>query len=446
MDTCTLIMSSSEVPPLLWVVFVVLLILSAFFSASETAYTSMSSIRLTNYAENGKKSAIRALKVYENYDNTLSTILIGNNIVNIGMATIGAFIAGCLIIDDTVSGIVSTAVVTILVLIFGEILPKSMAKRYSESIAMKFSYIISFLNILFIPLNFLFKGLRKIVTPKHDETPSVTEDELETIVENMADEGVLEGNESELIKKALKLSDKLVEDIMVPRIDMVAVKNDETIERIKEVFFDYQYSRIPVYKDDKDKIVGILYERDLFTALIEKGKVNIEDIMKPAMYVSKKMPVDDLIHLLQKKKIHIAIVSGKYGETAGLVTMEDALEELVGEIYDEHDVEKKLQFEKISDDEYLIDADVDVEELFEKLKLGKAPADAHNRLASWLYELIDEVPRAGSQVEYIADYMAKDEDDDYIELKKKLIFTVKEVIGRRIAKVFIKIENIEEED
>ena len=442
MEASPLIYSDATVPPVLWVIFVILLLLSAFFSASETAYSSLSIVRITNYAENGKKSAAKALKVHQNFDNTLSSILIGNNIVNIAMATIGAFIAAKLIMDDTISGITSTAVVTLIVLIFGEIMPKSFAKRHAEGFALKTAYILSFLNILFFPLNFLFNGLSKLITRniKEDQAPTVTEDELETIVDNMADEGVIEENDSDLIINALKLSDKIVDDIMIPRIDMVAIDVDEPIEEIKKIFYENQYSRIPVYKDDKDKILGILYERDFFTYLIEKKNFKIVDILKPAKYVNKKMPVDDFIRELQKEKVHMAIVSGKFGETAGLVTMEDALEELVGEIYDEHDEEEKEPFIKIGEDEYLIDATVDLNVLFEELGLGKAPSD-HNKLVGWLYEQIDDVPKAGEQIFYDAQYISKTEDDEYVEMNKKLTFTIKEVLGRRITKVILKIEN-----
>lgn len=447
MDSGSLIYSETTVPPVLWVVFVILLILSAFFSASETAYSSANIVRLTNFAENGKKSAAKAIKVHQKFDNTLSSILIGNNIVNIAMATIGAFIAAKLIVDDTVSGIVSTAIVTLIVLIFGEIMPKSFAKRHAEGMAMKTAYILSFLNILFFPLNFLFNGLSRLISKgeKEDVTPTVTEDELETIVDNMADEGVIEENDSDLIINALKLSDKIIDDIMIPRIDMVAIDVDESIENIKKIFFENQYSRVPVYKDDKDKILGILYERDFFTCLIEKKEFKIVDILKPAKYVNKKMPVDDFIRELQKEKVHMAIVSGKFGETAGLVTMEDALEELVGEIYDEHDdVEKELCV-KLTDNEYIIDAKIDMKELFEKLNLGKAPSD-HNKLVGWLYEQIDEVPTAGEQISYDSTFISKNEDDEYVEVTKRLIFTIKEVLGRRITKVSLKIEDVYKEE
>ena len=447
MEASALIYSDATVPPVLWVIFVILLLLSAFFSASETAYSSLSIVRVTNYAENGKKSAAKALKVHQNFDNTLSSILIGNNIVNIAMATIGAFIAAKLISDDTISGIVSTAVVTLIVLIFGEIMPKSFAKRHAEGFALKTAYILSFLNILFFPLNLIFNGLSKLITRnvKEDQAPTVTEDELETIVDNMADEGVIEENDSDLIINALKLSDKIIDDIMIPRIDMVAIDVDEPIDEIKKIFYENQYSRIPVYKDDKDKILGILYERDFFTYLIENKEFKIVDILKPAKYVNKKMPVDDFIRELQKEKVHMAIVSGKFGETAGLVTMEDALEELVGEIYDEHDEEEKELFTKIGDDEYLIDATVDLKVLFDELGLGKAPSD-HNKLVGWLYEQIDDVPKAGEQIFYDAQYISKTDDDEYVEMNKKLTFTIKEVLGRRITKVILKIENNDEEE
>ena len=447
MESAPLIYSENAVPPVLWIIFVILLILSAFFSASETAYSSANIVRLTNFAENGKKSAAKAIKVHQKFDNTLSSILIGNNIVNIAMATIGAFIAAKLILDDTISGIVSTAVVTLIVLIFGEIMPKSFAKRHAEGLAMKTSYILSFLNILFFPLNFLFNGLARLIskTEKEDVTPTVTEDELETIVDNMADEGVIEENDSDLIINALKLSDKIVDDIMIPRIDMVAIDVDESMDNIKKIFFENQYSRIPVYKDDKDKILGILYERDFFTCLIEKKDFKIVDILKPVKYVNKKMPVDDFIRELQKEKVHMAIVSGKFGETAGLVTMEDALEELVGEIYDEHDDVEKDLCVKVTDNEYVIDAKIDMKELFEELNLGESPS-VHNKLVGWLYEQVDDVPKAGEKIVYDSTFIEKDDDDEYVEKTKRLTFTIKEVLGRRITKVFLKIEDINKEE
>ena len=447
MEASQLIYSDATVPPVLWVIFAILLILSAFFSASETAYSSANIVRLTNYAENGKKSAAKAIKVHQKFDDTLSSILIGNNIVNIAMATIGAYIAAQLILDDTVSGIVSTAVVTLIVLIFGEIMPKSFAKRHAEGLAMKTAYILSFLNILLFPLNFLFNGLGRLISKskKEEAAPSVTEDELETIVDNMADEGVIEENDSDLIINALKLSDKIVDDIMIPRIDMVAIDVDESIDSIKKIFFENQYSRVPVYRDDKDKILGILYERDFFTCLLENKKFKIIDILRPVKYVNKKMPVDDLIRELQKEKVHMAIVSGKFGETAGLVTMEDALEELVGEIYDEHDDVEKDLCVKLTDNEYILDAKIDMKELFEELNLGESPSD-HNKLVGWLYEQIDDVPRAGEKIFYDSRFILKTDDDEFVETTKRLTFTIKEVLGRRITKVVLKIEDIDKEE
>lgn len=261
----------------------------------------------------------------------------------------------------------------------------------------------------------------------------------------MADEGVIEENDSDLIINALKLSDKIVDDIMIPRIDMVAIDVDESMDNIKKIFFENQYSRIPVYKDDKDKILGILYERDFFTCLIEKKNFKIVDILKPAKYVNKKMPVDDFIRELQKEKVHMAIVSGKFGETAGLVTMEDALEELVGEIYDEHDDVEKDLCVKVTDNEYVIDAKIDMKELFEKLNLGESPS-VHNKLVGWLYEQVDDVPKAGEKIVYDSTFIEKDDDDEYVEKTKRLTFTIKEVLGRRITKVFLKIEDINKEE
>lgn len=414
-----------------YVILVGMIILSAFFSASETAFSSVNLIRLRQYAEEGRSGAKKALNVAERFDEVLLAILIGNNVVNLASASIATVVATEVLHLGASSAAIATGVMTILIIIFGEILPKSYAKENSEQFALMVGSTYYFLIIIMKPLIKIFMVLKELVAKlyrKKDEEPSVTEDELNVIIDTMEEEGVLQQDEVEMLQSVLDLSETFVKDIMTPRVDVVAVSIHDSNEDIKNVFLEEKYSRIPVYDESRDNIVGILYERDLFSAIIEKGsveKVSVSEIMRDPMYVSYTMRVSDLLTRLQLEKQHLAIVADEYGGTAGLVTMEDVLEEVVGEIYDEHDEEEQLIVKK-SDALYEVKADIELDELFDVMDVDlDIPEDAYS-LGSWMYSKIEDIPNIGDMYQY-----------------HHLVFTIIEVEDRRIKRV--KIELMEEQ-
>lgn len=409
-----------------------MIILSAFFSASETAFSSVNLIRLRQYVDDGRPGAKKALNVAERFDEVLLAILIGNNIVNLASASLATIVATEVLNLGASGAPIATAVMTVLIIIFGEILPKSYAKENSESLALSIGTIYYYMIKVMKPLIFIFMVLKdfvaKLYSKKEDE-PSVTEDELNVIIDTMEEEGVLQQDEVEMLQSVLDLSETFVKDIMTPRVDVVAVDVHDSTENVKNVFFEEKYSRIPVYDESRDNIVGILYERDLFSAIIENGSTDdllIADVMRDPMYVSYTMRVSDLLTRLQLEKQHLAIVADEYGGTAGLVTMEDVLEEVVGEIYDEHDEEEQLVIKK-SDTLYEVKAEIELDELFDIMDIDlDIPEDAYS-LGSWMYSKIEDIPEIGDMYQY-----------------HNLIFTIIEVEDRRIIRV--KIEVVEPEN
>ena len=409
-----------------------MIILSAFFSASETAFSSVNLIRLRQYVDDGRPGAKKALNVAERFDEVLLAILIGNNIFNLDSASLATIVATEVLNLGASGAPIATAVMTVLIIIFGEILPKSYAKENSESLALSIGTIYYYMIKVMKPLIFIFMVLKdfvaKLYSKKEDE-PSVTEDELNVIIDTMEEEGVLQQDEVEMLQSVLDLSETFVKDIMTPRVDVVAVDVHDSTENVKNVFFEEKYSRIPVYDESRDNIVGILYERDLFSAIIENGSTDdllIADVMRDPMYVSYTMRVSDLLTRLQLEKQHLAIVADEYGGTAGLVTMEDVLEEVVGEIYDEHDEEEQLVVKK-SDTLYEVKAEIELDELFDIMDIDlDIPEDAYS-LGSWMYSKIEDIPEIGDMYQY-----------------HNLIFTIIEVEDRRIIRV--KIEVVEPEN
>ena len=409
-----------------------MIILSAFFSASETAFSSVNLIRLRQYVDDGRPGAKKALNVAERFDEVLLAILIGNNIVNLASASLATIVATEVLNLGASGAPIATAVMTVLIIIFGEILPKSYAKENSESLALSIGTIYYYMIKVMKPLIFIFMVLKdfvaKLYSKKEDE-PSVTEDELNVIIDTMEEEGVLQQDEVEMLQSVLDLSETFVKDIMTPRVDVVAVDVHDSTENVKNVFFEEKYSRIPVYDESRDNIVCILYERDLFSAIIENGSTDdllIADVMRDPMYVSYTMRVSDLLTRLQLEKQHLAIVADEYGGTAGLVTMEDVLEEVVGEIYDEHDEEEQLVVKK-SDTLYEVKAEIELDELFDIMDIDlDIPEDAYS-LGSWMYSKIEDIPEIGDMYQY-----------------HNLIFTIIEVEDRRIIRV--KIEVVEPEN
>lgn len=431
------------------VLLVVLLIFSAFFSSSETAFSSVNIMRLKTFVEEKRRGAKKALWIAEHYDRTLTTLLVGNNFVNIAASTISVAIFAVLITNPTISNIVSTVVMTIIVLIFGEILPKSLAKEKAESFALSFAGILYFLIKVFYPIVIVFIGIKKLLFSKVSKTeqPTVTESELETIIDTMESEGVIDSDDADLMQSVLDISERTIYDIMTPRVDIIGIDIEMEIEEIKEVYFKYKFSRMPVYKEDKDHIIGILSERDFYTALLKGKKVKVESLVTEPLYVSKTMKVDDLIRLMQKEKKHFAIVSDEYGGTSGIVTMEDALEELVGEIYDEHDDNEVVEeIVKINENTYEVSAEMPMEDLFELLELGKAPDSSYTNVGGFLYSLAEDVPSEGEELEWHTTIDRNLDDDLAEEFPITLKFTILSVVERRIMRTKLEIIEGEEEE
>ena len=335
---------------------------------------------------------------------------------------------------------------TIIILIFGEIVPKSRAKENAERFTIRYSRILFIIIKFLTPFVKFFMWLNKVLVKKNkNETITVTESELESIIDTMEEEGVIDSDDADLMQSVLDISERTIYDIMVPRVDIIAIDIEMTVEEIKNIFFEYKFSRLPVYRDDKDHIIGILSERDFFTQLLQKGEnVNILELVTRPLYVSKTMKVDDLIRRMQIEKKHFAIVSDEYGGTSGIGTMEDSLEEIVGEIYDEHDEsEEDTEIIKIDDNTYNLSADVPLDDLFQTLELGKAPESSYTNLGGFLYSLAEQVPTEGEQLTWTVNCLEESEDELLEEQRKDLLFTILEVKERRIIRVKLEISEVE---
>jgi len=369
------LLSIGDVPPVIFVLMIVLLAVSSFFSMSETVFSSVNIIRLKNFIEDGKKGSKKALWITDNFDLTISTILVGNNLANIALATVSVSVFSDIFTNNpALINVMNTFVMTTIILIFGEIVPKSFAKNNAEKLALLISGLLYWIIKLLKPVTWIFIKIKQLIVRDSGEpTLSVTEDELETIIDTMEEEGSIDEDSAEMLQSVLDLNDKQVYEIMTPRVSMISIDINQDLESIKELFFEHQYSRLPVFDKSRDNVVGILHERDLFTSIIKGVKVDIKSLMKIPMFVSKSMKVDTLIETLQRDKTHIAIVSGEYGGTSGIVTMEDALEELVGEIYDEHDEVEGDFIQPIKDNKYGVNAEIDLDDLFDELGLGNPP-------------------------------------------------------------------------
>ncbi|MBR2336952.1 MAG: HlyC/CorC family transporter [Clostridia bacterium] len=374
----------------------VLILLSAFFSATETAFTSVNKARLKMLAEDGKKSANKAIALTENYDRLLFTLLIGNNIVNIAMTTIAGLLFATLISQASLAATVTTAATTVLVLIFGEITPKTIAKEVPEKFACFASGLISFLVVILFPLNMFFTGWKLILTKvfKFKSVDVITEEELLTYVEEASEDGTLDESETELISGAIEFNDVEVGDILVPRVNVIAVEMDTPMEEIKDVFLQNGFSRVPVYKNSIDTIIGMIHEKDFFNAYL-KGTKNIKGIITSMAIATEHMKISVLLRTLQKQKVHMATVLDEYGGTLGIVTLEDILEELVGEIWDEHD-EVVNYFTKVDDTTYLVDGNAELSDFCELFEQEEDEEWDSNTVSGWVIEQFGEIPSIGA--------------------------------------------------
>lgn len=381
-------------------VIVTLVILSAYFSATETSYSSINKIRIKTMVSDGNKKAKKVLDYTEQYDKLLSTILIGNNIVNILMASVGTILFTNLLGGKGVT--VSTVVITVVVLVFGEITPKSVAKEFPESFAIKTVGILKVFIIILKPFNFIFGQWKKLLEKvfKFEKRESMTEAELMTIVDEAQNEGSIEEQDGELIRSVMEFNDAEISHILTPRVDVIGIEENDSIDELEEIFKKYEFSRIPVYRETIDTIVGVVHEKDFYAKKSNKY-LKISDLMNDIPVFTENMKVYTAMRALQKNKSHMAVVVDEFGGTVGVVTMEDILEELVGEIWDEDDeiVETCV---KEPDGSYSFDASVDVEDAFEFMHY-EDPDEfdfEHKLLGEWAYEQFDLIPQEGESFTY----------------------------------------------
>lgn len=359
-------MGPDLIVPILFIV--ILLAFSAFFSASETALNTVSSVRLKNKAKEGDRLAGKTLGLIEDYDRTLSTILVGNNLVNIASSAL------CTMLFTEFFGPVgagyATAVMTVFILLCGEITPKSYAKEHADTLSLKITPALCGVKWILTPINFLFMQWRKFIDriSGGKKGAAMTEDELMVMVEEIEKEGTLEKDESKLIQSAIEFDDISVREILTPRVDVVMVEDILSPQEVIQLFRESRHSRLPVYHEMMDNVVGFIYEKDFYRAYLENPDFNIQQIIRKVLFVPETMKISALLTALQKAKGHLAVVVDQHGGMAGIVTMEDVLEQLVGEIWDESDSEV-IAVRKIGENEYLVEGSTSLSEVFEALGL-----------------------------------------------------------------------------
>lgn len=409
---------------------VVLVIFSAYFSATETAFTSVNRIRIKNLANDGDKKAREVLDLTEKFDSMLSTILVGNNIVNIAMSAIATVLF--MELYPVYGATIATAVITVLVLIFGEISPKSLAKENPEKFAMFSAPFLKFFMVLLAPVNWIFGCWKKLLAKMFnaDGVNPITEDELLTIVEEAETEGSIDTDQSELIQNAIEFNDLEAWDVLTPRVDIKAIEIDETQDEIAELFLNTGFSRLPVYEDDLDNIVGVLNQKD-FHNYIRGTDTPVSEYVKPVIFVAGSMKIAQLLKRLQTVKTHIAIIVDEYGGTSGLVTMEDIIEELVGEIYDEHDAAALQDIVQQQDGSYRVLCGTNIDKMFDYFDV-KEEIDA-TTVNGWVVLQIDKLPSVGDHFVYEADC-------------KRFDVTVTKADQRKALEINMTVTELEEEE
>ncbi len=396
------------------IIIILCIIMSGYFSATETAFSSLNRIRIKTMAEKGNKKAALVGNLSDQYDSMLSTILIGNNIVNIACSSLATVLFMKWMGED-LGPSVSTVVVTVVVLIFGEVTPKSIAKESPEKFAMFAAPFLKSLMVVLTPFNYLFSLWKKLLSKliKSDEDRGITEEEILTIVEEATQEGGIDEQEGTLIRSAIEFTELEAVDILTPRIDIEGVALKSSKEEIAEIFTETGYSRLPVYEDTMDHIVGIIYHKDFHNYVYHTEK-KIDDIIRPVRFITKTKKIGDLLKELQQEKSHIAVVLDEFGGTVGIVTLEDILEELVGEIWDEHDEIVQAIIKK-TEDEYEVLGSTNVAKLFEELDMDEEVEVI--TVSGWIMDMLGRVPKKDDQVTY-----------------KEMQITVLEMNGKRVEK------------
>lgn len=385
---------------ILGIVIGLLILCSSFFSCIETAFSCVSTARLKNEESKGNKKAKNALFITENFDKALTTILIGNNVVNLGCSSLATVL--CMNIFQNFAAAISTGLTTILVLTFGEIIPKCIGKEKSEAVALNTAIILKGLMIILTPLSFLFiaikTGALKLLNIRND-SPTVTEDELKYIIEHSENEGVLEEEESEMVQSALEFDEKSAFEVLTPRVDMLALDIDDDFETNKNKILTERYSRVPVYKENLDNILGILYTRDYLEELIDGKTPDIKLLINDAFFTYKSRKLSALMNDLRKNQVNMAIVTDEYGGTLGIVTMEDLIEEIVGEIYDEdEDIEK--EYTKLRENCYFVSGDLEFDQLLELTDREDFDNDTESHtVGGFIFEHMGRIPKEGDKFE-----------------------------------------------
>ncbi len=413
-------------------VLIILIGLSAFFSATETAFTSFNKTRMKTLAQDGNKKAKAVLDIDERYEKFLSTILVGNNIVNITAASISTlvftkFIKG----DAALATTVSTVVMTLVVLIFGEITPKTLAKDFAESYTMKTASVIRFIMTILTPITAIFSLWRKFLAKiiASDNNLAITEDEIITMVEEAQSEGGIDEHEGDLIRSAIEFNDLEVAAILTPRVDIVAIAEDTPLDEIRELFRSSGFSRFPVYRDTVDSIIGVIHEKD-FNKLVFDGGTDLMSIVHEVPCITEGMKISKLLREFQEVKTHMAIVVDEYGGTSGIITMEDVLEGLVGEIWDEHD-EVVENITTVSENEYIINCSMPMADLEDIHEFSDEVLEENATVNGWVLDNLSKIPEVGDRFTY-----------------ENLEVEVLEIDGRRASEIRIRVleEDAEKEE
>ncbi len=403
---------------------------SAFFSAAETAFTSVNMIRIRTMAEEGDQKAAAAVRLAENYDRMLSTILIGNNLVNIALSSLTTVMATNLFGDAGVA--VATGITTLVILTFGEILPKSWAKENSERLVLLFAEPLRLCTLLLYPLSTFFIWLKGVFRKKGEEggkAPSITEQELMYMVGAIQEEGVLEEQEKDLVQSALEFDETTVQEILTPRVNLVALDIEEEQGEIIKTATGKKFSRIPVYEGTIDNIVGVVQSREILKRSVQGRPIRLKNLMAKPMYIHRTMKISRLLGEFQRKKNHIAVVMDDYGGTLGIVTMEDLLEELVGEIWDE-DEEIVTEIAQTGEDSWEVSGDMNIEEFFDEIDYTpKGFESDFNTMNGWALEMLEHIPKAGESFAC-----------------QRLAVTVKEMDDQRVTKLTVKLAPQPEEE
>lgn len=379
-----------------FVALVILIFLSGYFSATETAFSALNRIKIKNLAQEGNKRAELVLELCEEYDKLISTILIGNNIVNILSTSIATALFVLYFPKNGVA--LSTVVMTIVVLIFGEVGPKSIAKEMPERFALLSAPYINFICKILTPVTLVFVGLKKVLAKIFNLKSQnlITDDELLTMVKEAQADGGIDEDEGDLITSAIEFYDLDVDDILIPRVDIVAIDYEMNLDEINDIFNKTRFSRIPVFRETVDNIIGVINQKD-FNYEVMSGEKSLDDVIKPAAFVAGNMKISDLLTHLQKKKTHLAVVTDEYGGTEGIVTLEDVIEELVGEIWDEHD-EVIVDFTRLAKDCYRFSCNANMDRLCEIFETNIETESS--TIGGWVMEMLEKIPEKDDAFEY----------------------------------------------